>query len=150
MGLNKVKFIWQRVSHQSLKFPSDNVFFLPFYPRFHICCHRALLHTFFPQKIMLYRINLKKESLLFSSLRQIPCIKLSCGKARYKYRAIKWQKQETQDHVYGVLLLFGNLFKQLITVFWKENLPQYAMHLSFMCHGTYLLGQGFFWEIKTL
>lgn len=30
------------------------------------------------------------------------------------------------DHAYGVLLPCGTLFKQLITVFWKENLPQYA------------------------
>lgn len=33
------------------------------------------------------------------------------------------------------LLSCGNLFKKLITGFWKEQLPQYEMNLSFICHG---------------
>lgn len=71
VGLNKAKFMWQRVSHQSslVFFFLDSIFFLPFPPQFHICCHKALLHIFF-QKIMLYRINLKEEGLLFSAMKQ--------------------------------------------------------------------------------
>lgn len=137
MGVNKVKIIWQRVSPQSLLFPLDN-YHTPL--KFHLYCYKALLHIF-SSKIMLHRISLKEEYLLYSTLRQTTCIKLSCGKARYKYRVInRNEKHRTWPHVWSFSFPVG-IYLSRWYLFWKEILPQYEMHLSFMCHGDCLLGR---------